>query len=51
VDVWRDLAASSTVIETSGTHLTMLARPHAEATAAALTRCLPTAPGVDRPDR
>ena len=40
---WRAHAQAITVVETPGTHATMLSALHAEATAACLTRCLPSA--------
>jgi non-ribosomal peptide synthetase component F/thioesterase domain-containing protein/acyl carrier protein len=39
--VWRKHARTVVVVETAGTHLTMLSTPRAETTAACLTRCLP----------
>jgi acetoacetyl-CoA synthetase len=39
--VWRKHAHAIVVVETPGTHLTMLSPRHAEATASCLTRCLP----------
>jgi thioesterase domain-containing protein len=42
--VWRRHARSVVVVETPGTHLTMLSQRHAETTAACLTRCLPAGP-------
>jgi acetoacetyl-CoA synthetase len=39
--VWRKHARTVVVVETPGTHLTMLASPHAETTAARVTRCMP----------
>jgi thioesterase domain-containing protein len=41
--VWRNHARTVVVVETEGTHGTMLSTPHAEVTAACLTRCLPIA--------
>jgi thioesterase domain-containing protein len=41
---WRKHARTVVVVETPGTHLTMLSPPHAETTAACVTRCLPPAP-------
>jgi thioesterase domain-containing protein len=38
--VWRGHARALTIVETRGDHSTMLSAPHAESTAAALTRCL-----------
>jgi acyl-coenzyme A synthetase/AMP-(fatty) acid ligase/thioesterase domain-containing protein/acyl carrier protein len=42
--VWRRHARTVVVVETPGTHLTMLSPRHAETTAACLTRCLPADP-------
>jgi amino acid adenylation domain-containing protein len=42
--VWRTHARTIVVVETPGTHLTMLSPRHAEATAACVTRCLPAGP-------
>src|SRR5262245_33318829 len=39
--VWRKHAGTVVVVETPGTHLTMLSTRHAEATAACVARCLP----------
>jgi amino acid adenylation domain-containing protein len=39
--IWRDRAQRVVVVETAGTHSTMLSARHAETTAACLTRCLP----------
>ena len=39
--VWRRHARAVVVVETPGTHLTMLSPRHAETTAACVTRCLP----------
>jgi thioesterase domain-containing protein/acyl carrier protein len=39
--VWRAHARTVVVVETAGTHLTMLSTHHAETTAACVTRCLP----------
>jgi len=47
--VWRKHARTVEVVETAGTHRTMLSTLHAETTAACLTRCLPAANPV-RPD-
>jgi thioesterase domain-containing protein len=44
--VWRSHARNVVVVETPGTHLTMLSSRHAEATAACVTRCLRVAPLV-----
>jgi thioesterase domain-containing protein len=41
--VWRKHARTVVVVETAGTHATMLSTLHAETTAACLTRCLPAA--------
>jgi acetoacetyl-CoA synthetase len=38
--IWRRHARTLSVVETSGTHGTMLTAPHADSTAASLTRCL-----------
>jgi len=42
--VWRTHARSVVVVETPGTHLTMLSARHAETTAARVTRFLPASP-------
>jgi len=42
--VWRKHARTVVVVETPGTHLTMLSSRHAETTAACLTQCLPAGP-------
>jgi amino acid adenylation domain-containing protein len=42
--VWRRHARTVVVVETPGTHLTMLSSRHAETTAACLTQCLPAGP-------
>ncbi|HEX4468213.1 MAG TPA: AMP-binding protein, partial [Gemmatimonadaceae bacterium] len=42
--VWRRHARSIVLVETPGTHLTMLSPRHAETTAACVTRCLPAGP-------
>jgi acetoacetyl-CoA synthetase len=42
--VWRTHARTVVVVETPGTHLTMLSTRHAETTAACVTRCLPVGP-------
>jgi thioesterase domain-containing protein/acyl carrier protein len=42
--VWRRHARTIVVVETPGTHLTMLSSRHAETTAACVTRCLPAGP-------
>ena len=47
--VWRKHARTVVVVETAGTHATMLSTLHAETTAACLTRCLPAENPV-RPD-
>jgi acyl-coenzyme A synthetase/AMP-(fatty) acid ligase/thioesterase domain-containing protein/acyl carrier protein len=39
--VWRKHARTVVVVETPGTHLTMLSPRHAETTAACVTRCIP----------
>jgi thioesterase domain-containing protein len=39
--VWRTHARAVVVVETAGTHSTMLSTRHAETTAACVTRCLP----------
>ncbi len=41
--IWRAHAEVLSVVDTAGSHLTMLAAPNAEAVAAALSRCLPAA--------
>jgi amino acid adenylation domain-containing protein len=41
VAIWRAHARTVVVVETPGTHLTMLSPRHADATAACVTRCLP----------
>ena len=41
--VWRTHARTVVVVETPGTHLTMLSPRHAETTAACVTRCMPPA--------
>jgi len=41
--VWRKHARTVVVVETPGTHLTMLSSRHAETTAACVTRCMPPA--------
>jgi non-ribosomal peptide synthetase component F/thioesterase domain-containing protein/acyl carrier protein len=40
--IWRTHARRVVVVETAGTHATMLSPVHAETTAACLTRCLPS---------
>jgi thioesterase domain-containing protein len=47
--IWRKHAQTVVVVETAGTHSTMLSTLHAETTAAYVTRCLPAANSV-RPD-
>ena len=42
--VWRKHARTVVVVETPGTHLTMLSPRHAETTAACVTRCMPAGP-------
>jgi acyl-coenzyme A synthetase/AMP-(fatty) acid ligase/thioesterase domain-containing protein/acyl carrier protein len=42
--VWRRHARTIVVVETPGTHLTMLSPRHAETTAACVTRCLAAGP-------
>jgi len=42
--IWRKHARTVVAVETPGTHLTMLSSHHAAATAACVTRSLPTAP-------
>ena len=42
--IWRKHARTVVVVETPGTHLTMLSARHAETTAACVTRCLPAGP-------
>lgn len=44
--IWRKHARTIAVVETPGTHATMLSAPHAETTAACLTRCLPGSDSV-----
>jgi acyl-coenzyme A synthetase/AMP-(fatty) acid ligase/thioesterase domain-containing protein/acyl carrier protein len=44
--VWRDHARTVTLVETAGTHLTMLSTRHAETTGACVTRHLPAANAV-----
>ena len=39
--IWRKHASTLSIIETAGTHSTMLSAPNAESAAACLTRCLP----------
>ncbi len=39
--IWRKHARTVVVVETPGTHLTMLSPRHAETTAASVTRCMP----------
>jgi thioesterase domain-containing protein len=46
--LWRKHARTISVIETDGDHTTMLSPPHADATAASLTRCLRRACSVRR---
>lgn len=41
--VWRTHARTVVVVETGGTHVTILSALHADTTAACLTRCLPAA--------
>src|SRR5262245_62627631 len=41
--LWRKHARTVVVVETPGTHLTMLSPRHAETTAACVTRCMPPA--------
>jgi hypothetical protein len=41
-EIWRAHAGSITLVETPGSHATMLAEENAEATAAFLTNGLPT---------
>jgi thioesterase domain-containing protein len=38
--IWRKHARTLSIVETRGAHSTMLSAPHADATAASLTRCL-----------
>jgi acyl-coenzyme A synthetase/AMP-(fatty) acid ligase/thioesterase domain-containing protein/acyl carrier protein len=47
--IWRKHTRTVVVVETAGTHATMLSTLHAETTAASVTRCLPAANPV-RPD-
>ena len=42
--MWRTHARTVVVVETPGTHLTMLSARHAETTAACVTRCMPAVP-------
>ena len=42
--IWRKHARTVVVVETPGTHLTMLSARHAETTAACVTRCMPSDP-------
>jgi acyl-coenzyme A synthetase/AMP-(fatty) acid ligase/thioesterase domain-containing protein/acyl carrier protein len=42
--IWRKHARTVVVVETPGTHLTMLSARHAETTAACVTRCLSAGP-------
>ena len=42
--VWRTHARSVVVVDTPGTHLTMLSPSHAETTAACVMQCLPSGP-------
>jgi thioesterase domain-containing protein/acyl carrier protein len=58
--IWRPHSRTVVVVETAGTHVTMLSTLHAETTAACVTRCLPaassaspsfTAPSRSRPHR
>jgi non-ribosomal peptide synthetase component F/thioesterase domain-containing protein/acyl carrier protein len=44
--IWRQHARALCVVDTAGVHLTMLAGPNAESTAASLTRCLGGGPDV-----
>ena len=48
--IWRKHALTVSVVETAGTHSTMLSAPNADSTAASLTRCLP-GPGTLAPGR
>ena len=45
--VWRKHARTVVVVETAGTHATMLSTLHAETTAACVTRCLPASQGFN----
>ena len=38
--IWRKHALTVSVVETAGSHATMLSAPNADSTAASLTRCL-----------
>jgi len=49
--VWRTHARTVVVVETAGTHATMLSTLHAETTAACLTRCLAVANPVRADNR
>ena len=42
--IWRKHARAVVVVDTPGTHLTMLSPSHAETTAACVTECLPSGP-------
>jgi amino acid adenylation domain-containing protein len=44
--IWRPHARTVVVVETGGTHATMLSTRHAETTAACVTRCLPAGEGL-----
>jgi thioesterase domain-containing protein/acyl carrier protein len=46
--VWRTHARTVVVVETAGTHATMISPVHAETTAACLTRCLSAIGGPER---
>jgi thioesterase domain-containing protein len=48
--LWRQHARSLSIVPTAGSHLTMFKASHAGGTAAALSHCLLTPPGADRPD-
>jgi len=45
--IWRHHARTVVVVETEGTHATMLSSLHAKTTAACVTRCLPVMTGAD----
>jgi amino acid adenylation domain-containing protein len=46
--IWRKHARTVVVVETEGTHVTMLSSLHAKTTAACLTRCLPALKGTHK---
>jgi thioesterase domain-containing protein len=49
--IWRKHARTVAVVETEGTHVTMLSSLHAKTTAACLTRCLPAPNGTHKSGR